>query len=318
MHSAIVRPLALLLLACLPATLSLAQSKEQNKTQNTKSKAKQTATKKKQDRFGKLPAGVKVERDIVYQRVGDKALLLDLYRPESSKAKLPVIVWVHGGGWKNGSKNRCPAVWLASHGYAIASINYRLTHEAQWPAQIDDCRAAVRWLRRHANDRQLDEASIAAWGSSAGGHLVALMGTLAPAADKKVSSRVQAVCDWFGPTDLLTMPPNNVGNGRTEQDVANSNGAKLLGATVREIPELAKRASAFYQVSKGDPPFLIMHGDKDPGVPISQSERLHKRLLSHGVDSTLHVVKGAGHGGKQFQTPEVRDAIRRFFDKNLK
>ena len=228
------------------------------------------------------------------------------------------MVWVHGGGWKNGSKNRCPTTWLVEHGYAVASINYRLTDEAQWPAQIDDCRAAVRWLRRHAQQYGLDADRIGAWGGSAGGHLVALMGTLDAPGDEAVSSRVQAVCDWYGPADLLTMPPNVLGAGRTEEDIANSNGAKLLGGTVRDRPELAKQASALYQVSAEDPPFLIMHGDKDPGVPLEQSQRLHDKLTAAGVSSTLHVVRGAGHGGKQFQTPEVRAAILKFFNQHLR
>ena len=264
------------------------------------------------------PSKSDVAKDLVYSQIGDKPLLLDLSLPQNPQGKLPVVVWETGGGWKNGSKNRCPATWLVEHGYAVASINYRLTDEAQWPAQIDDCRAAVRWLRRHAQQYGLDADHIGAWGGSAGGHLVALMGTLDAPGDEAVSSRVQAVCDWYGPADLLTMPPNVLGAGRTEEDIANSNGAKLLGGTVRDRPELAKQASALYQVSAEDPPFLIMHGDKDPGVPLEQSQRLHDKLTAAGVPSTLHVVREAGHGGKQFQTPEVREAILKFFDQHLR
>ncbi|MCA8991079.1 MAG: prolyl oligopeptidase family serine peptidase [Planctomycetaceae bacterium] len=257
-------------------------------------------------------------RDLEYSRAGDLPLLLDLYRPRNSDEALPVVVWVHGGGWKNGSKERCPATWLTEHGYAIASINYRLTDQGQWPAQIDDCRAAIRWLRQNANEFKLDRDHIAAWGGSAGGHLVALLGTLDAPSNESDSSRVQAVCDWYGPTDLLTMPPNVLSDTRTLEDIANSNGAKLLGATVRDVPDLAKQASALYQVSSDDPPFLIMHGEKDPGVPLEQSERLHQKLKESGVESTFHIVPGAGHGGKEFQTPEVREMIRAYFDKHLK
>ena len=266
----------------------------------------------------KLPASTIVNKDLEYARVGDKSLLLDLYLPKDAKGPFPVVVWVHGGGWKNGSKERCPGVWLVEHGFAVASINYRLTDEGQWPAQIDDCRAAVRWLRKNATDYKLDAEYIAAWGGSAGGHLVALMGTLDAPNDEAISSRVQAVCDWFGPTDLLTMPPNTLGNGRTLEDIAKSNGAKLLGGTVRDRPELAKQASAFYQVSKDDPPFLIMHGDKDRGVPLEQSQKLHEKLTQAGVSSTLQVIKGAGHGGKAFQTPPMRQLILEFFNKHLR
>ncbi|WP_339749611.1 prolyl oligopeptidase family serine peptidase [uncultured Rubinisphaera sp.] len=264
-----------------------------------------------------IPANTVMYKDIEFRKVGENSLLLDLYRPPQSTGVVPVIIWVHGGGWKNGSKDRCPATWLVEEGYAVASINYRLTDQAQWPAQIEDCRAAVRWVRENAAGFQLDGDHIAAWGSSAGGHLVALMGTLDLPENEKTSSKIQAACDWFGPTDLLTMPPNLPENGRTLEDVANSNGAKLLGKTVIEHPELAKQASAFYQVSAHDPPFLIMHGEIDSSVPLNQSQKLHDKLQDAGVSSTLIIIANAGHGGKEFQTPEVRESIQSFFDKHL-
>ena len=264
------------------------------------------------------PEGVEVLRDITFSTVDEQELQLDLYRPKKASGMLPVVVWVHGGGWKNGSKDRCPAAWLAAHGFTVASINYRLTHEAQWPAQIDDCRAAVRWLRENAKTLNLNPDRIGAWGSSAGGHLVALLGTLDPPDSEGTSSQVQAVCDWFGPTDLLTMPPNTISETRTEADIAQSNGAKLLGATVRDVPALAKQASALYQVSDDDPPFLIMHGEKDPGVPLSQSQRLHEKILTAGAQSELKVIANAGHGGKEFQTPEAKQFVLDFFSKTLK
>ncbi|MEQ8790425.1 MAG: alpha/beta hydrolase [Pirellulaceae bacterium] len=259
-----------------------------------------------------------VTRDLVYAAPDGKPQQLDLYLPKEASQPLPVVVWVHGGGWKNGSKKNCPGVWLTGHGYAVASIDYRLTDVAQWPAQIDDCRAAVRYLREHADEHHLDGSRIAAWGGSAGGHLVAVLGTLDAPADEKTSSRVQAVIDWYGPTDLLTMPPNTPGPGKTEEDLASSNGAKLLGGTVRDLPKLARQASAFHNVSKDDPPFLIMHGEKDPGVPLSQSQRLHEKLRAAGVSSQLIILPGAGHGGKEFRTPESQAVIRKFLEENLR
>ncbi len=261
--------------------------------------------------------GLFITKNLEYGRAGGKPQLLDLYRPATTSGRLPVVMWVHGGGWKNGSKDRCPATWLTEHGYAVSSIYYRLIDKAQWPAQIDDCRAAIRWLRVNAKRYDLDGSRVGAWGGSAGGHLVALLGTLDAPRNEKVSSRVQAVCDWYGPTDLLTMPPNVLSPGKTLEDLAKSNGAKLLGGTVRDRPSLARQASALYQVSKDDPPFLIVHGEKDPGVPLEQSQRLHKKLKDAGVPSTLHIVKGAGHGGKAFQTREVRKIVLDFFNKNL-
>ena len=264
------------------------------------------------------PEGIEVLRDITFATVDEQKLQLDLYRPKEASGPLPVVVWVHGGGWKNGTKDRCPAAWLATHGFAVASIDYRLTHQAQWPAQIDDCRAAVRWLRKNAGSLTLNPDRVGAWGSSAGGHLVALLGTLDAPASEETSSQVQAVCDWFGPTDLLTMPPNTISETRTKADIAQSNGAKLLGSTVRDVPALAKQASALYQVSEDDPPFLIMHGEKDPGVPLSQSQRLHEKLLTTGAQSELKVIANAGHGGKEFQTPEAKQFVLEFFSKTLK
>jgi len=256
-------------------------------------------------------------KDLEYSRPDGQPLHLDLYLPREPIGTSPLVVWVHGGGWKNGSKNRCPATWLVDKGFAVAGINYRLIDRGQWPAQIDDCREAIRWLRKNAVGFGFDGNHIGVWGGSAGGHLVALMGTQPVPDSEEVSSQIQAVCDWYGPTDLLTMPPNVVGNGRTLEQVANSNGAKLLGATVRDVPELAKQASAFHQVSKGDAPFLIMHGDQDPGVPLEQSQKLHDKLIETGVPSTFIVVEGAGHGGKEFQSTENRQTVLDFFNKHL-
>lgn len=265
-----------------------------------------------------LWASPKVVKDIEYARPNGYSLFLDLYLPESQGGeKKPVVIWVHGGGWKNGSKDNCKAAWLAEEGIAVASISYRLTDVAQWPAQIDDCREAVRWVRRNASVFGLDPDRVGSWGSSAGGHLVALMGTLPYPESEAVSSRVSAVCDWYGPTELLTMPPNNVGGGRTEADVANSNGAKLLGCTLKDCLDLARQASAYDHVSKDDSVFLIMHGDEDPGVPIQQSIQFHERLKKTGVPSQFEVVEGAGHGGKLFDTAEVKAKVLTFFQARL-
>ena len=269
--------------------------------------------------FGQLPETAVVDRDIAYANPDGHTLLLDVFRPADGNRPLPVIVFVHGGGWKNGSRKSGEknAGWLVGEGFAVVSIEYRLTEVAQWPAQIDDCYEAVRWVRRNAEKYNFDPDHIAAWGTSAGGHLVALMGTRPCPNKEEVSSRVQAVCDWFGPSDLLTMPPNNVGSGRTEKDVANSNGAKLLGVTVKDDTGLANDASGLHHVSPDDCAFLIMHGSEDPGVPLNQSERLHAKLTAANVDSRLHVVEGAGHGGKLFQTPASRSVVRAFFTKHL-
>lgn len=257
-------------------------------------------------------------KDVVYKSIDGIDLRIDLYQPKSQRPA-PCIVFVHGGGWKNGSKDSAKknAAWLTEHGFAVASIDYRLTDVASWPAQIDDCYSAVRWVREHADKYGIDPDRVGAMGTSAGGHLVALMGTRPYPGKEDTSSRVQAVCDWFGPTELLTMPPNNLGNGRTEADIAASNGAKLLGATVRDVPELAKDASGLDNVSEDDAAFLIMHGDRDPGVPLEQSSKLHAALVRHGVPSEFHVLPGAGHGGSQFHTEANRRRVVAFFQNHL-
>ena len=261
----------------------------------------------------KLPDGVKTLRNLEYTNTdGNRILLLDLYLPAKESDKpLPVIMWIHGGGWSKGSKENCPLIWLAAEGYAVASIEYRLVPEAKWPTPIDDCRSAVRWLRTNAKKYNLDGEHIAVSGGSAGAHLAALLGT-------SDSPKVQAVLDLYGPSDLLTMPNNVAGPNKTDADLAKTNGARLLGGIVRDRPDIAKQASAFFQVSKDSPPFLILHGDQDKSVPLDQSERLHAKLKEAGVASTLHVIKGAGHGGKGFDAPEIREIVRGFFEKHLK
>jgi acetyl esterase/lipase len=154
-----------------------------------------------------------VQRNLVYKRVNGTVLTLSLYRPEEVSGPLPVIVWIHGGGWRRGRKEQCPAVGLVQDGFAVASIDYRLTSTAPFPAQIEDCKAAVRWLRANASTYRLDADQIGAWGMSAGGHLAALLGTsggvpeLEGSGDNmQYSGRVQAVCDVAGPADLPAMP----------------------------------------------------------------------------------------------------------------
>jgi acetyl esterase/lipase len=267
----------------------------------------------------KIPAGVKVERNLVYARAGGKDLLLDLYLPEQTRARLPVILWVHGGAWRGGNKERSPAVRQVLRGYAAASIDYRLSQEAVFPAQIEDVKAAVRWLRANARKYRLDPRRIGAWGSSAGGHLVALLGTSGGVKDlegklgnPKYSSRVQAVVDFFGPTDLLRIGkfPSSIAH-----DAPDSPEAQLIGGPIPKNPEKARRASPVTYITKDDPPFLIMHGDRDDTVPLNQSELFYAALKKAGVEAAFEVVRGAGHG---FSGPKIDAAVDAFFDKHLK
>ncbi|MEI6714438.1 MAG: sulfatase-like hydrolase/transferase [Verrucomicrobiota bacterium] len=262
-----------------------------------------------------VSSGVKRISNLEYSRTESGPLMLDLYVPSKTpEAPMPLVVWIHGGGWSFGCKEEhCLLSWLAEEGVAVASINYRLLHQARWPAQIEDCRVAVAWLRNSVTQFHLDPDRIAVAGASAGGHLAALLGTL----NLPKGERVRAVVDFFGPSDLLTMPSNLSGNGRTDANLAATRGALLLGGIVRERSILAKQASALYQVSEVSAPFLILHGQKDALVPLDQSERLNAALQQAGVESELELLQGVGHGGWQFDTPEVRAKIRAFLQRHF-
>jgi acetyl esterase/lipase len=270
-----------------------------------------------------LPEGVKALRNLEYATASGRPLLLDLYLPENAPGKLPVVVWIHGGAWIGGSKDGCPAVPMTARGYAVASISYRFSNVAPFPAQIHDCKAAIRWLRANAKQHNLDPDHIGVWGASAGGHLVAMLGTSGGVKELEGDegnldqpSRVQAVCDWFGPTDLLQMAATTADRKAFPPSGSpDSPESKLVGGPLLENKDKAAKASPLTYVNKDCPPFLIMHGDKDALVPLSQSELLCEALKKAGADATLHVVKGAGHG---FGGPEINKMVNDFFDKHLK
>ena len=258
-------------------------------------------------------------RDLAYVPQGHERQKLDLYLPEQPSGEpLPLIIWVHGGAWQAGSKAGCPARRFVADGYAVASINYRLSQHAIFPAQIQDCKAAVRWLRAHAAEYNLDPKRFGVWGSSAGGHLVTLLGTAGDVNDFDVgenlgvSSRVQAVCDFFGPTDFTKMSsfPSTM-----DHDAPNSPESRLIGGAVQEKKDKARRADPITYVTKDDPPFLIVHGDRDPLVPHNQSELLRDALKAAGVPVQLYTVAGGGHGG--FKDPKVNRLVTEFFAKHL-
>lgn len=272
-----------------------------------------------------LPDGILVEKDMVYETVNGRELPLDLYRPKDADKPLPLIIWIHGGAWKSGSKNginRC--VDALNRGYAVASVEYRLSGEAIFPAAIEDCKAAVSFLRLHADKYNLDPDNFGVWGSSAGGHLVALLGTTNDVPDfdthpvtQKASPKVQAVCNWFGPTDFLRM--NDV-KGRMDHDAPDSPESLFIGAPIQDHPEKVQRANPITYVSPTDPPMLLMHGDKDGLVIYNQSELLYAALQKAGVESELYKVVNGGHGFRGAdESPEALSARAiAFFDKVLK
>ncbi|MBA4017790.1 MAG: lipase [Pirellula sp.] len=270
----------------------------------------------------RIPEDTQTYRDVRYGP-HETRNVYDLYVPkqkgEAKDAKpLPLVIWIHGGGWQNGAKGAGgPATALLEQGFAVAAINYRLSGDAIFPAQIHDCKAAVRHLRAKSKEYGIDPERFGVWGSSAGGHLVALVGTSGDVKELEgdvgdftsVSSRVQAVCDWFGPTDLAKM-------GGRHND-AESPESKLLGGAVQENLDRVARANPITYVSADDPAFLIQHGDKDPVVPYSQSELLRDALEEAKVPVTLVCIEGAGHGGAEFNEPETQRQVLEFFQKQL-
>lgn len=256
---------------------------------------------------------------------------LDLYVPNGVTAPVPLIVWIHGGGWQSGDKQLGPnshPLRYARSGYAVASINYRLSDEAIFPAQIHDAKAAIRWLRANAAQYNLDVTRFGAWGSSAGGHLASLLGTSNDVAELEGtvggnlqhSSRVQAVVDWYGPTDFLQMDAQLTQNGcpNPNHNSPNSAESRLVGCAIQTCPEAVQRANPMTYVTRDDPPFFIEHGTADCTVPPGQSQIFQNLLQIAGHDSSLTILQGAGHGGPLFVAESNLLLVDAFWNAKLR
>jgi acetyl esterase/lipase len=270
-----------------------------------------------------LPPGVRRVMNLDYVGNGNPRQMLDLYLPKKTNGEKPppLVIWIHGGAWRSGGKEyaRLLGEVVATGDFIGAAINYRLSDEAIWPAQIHDCKAAIRWLRAHAQQHGYDPERIAVIGSSAGGHLAAMLGvtcgeealegSLGKHGDQ--SSDVATVVNFFGPADFLTMqePPTT-----EDHNAASSPESRLIGGAIQQHPEKARAASPLTYVSAGDRPILIIHGTRDLLVPYSQSVRFEKALEAAGVATTLITVEGGGHGS-QFG-PQV-NALALQYLKNL-
>lgn len=281
--------------------------------------------------------------DVPYATLHERNVL-DIYLPDGFPGPHPVVVWIHGGAWLGGDKSSAAgrAAQLLPLGFAVVGINYRLSQHEIFPAQIHDCKGAIRWLRANAAIYNLDPNRIGVWGSSAGGHLVSLVGTSGgvAAAEGNVggnlgfSSRVQAVADYFGPTDLLhiqldvTTPPGSAFNhddpGSPESRLIGfddpGQGIGVLRANQSNpsppFPEkmaLVILADPIVHATADDPPFYIAHGTVDTTVPMGQSTKLATRLSQLGVEHTYNIVSGAGHG----MPPSVDSLVVDFFEEKL-
>jgi len=274
----------------------------------------------------------------------DGANKLDIYMPTGGTQPYPVVVWIHGGGWSSGSRTGGDETNLASmlgpKGIAIVSIDYRLSGAAQWPAQIQDCKAAIRWIRANASTYHFNTNEIGCAGMSAGGHLVAFLGTSGGVGSYTVgsstmdlegsvggnssySSKVQCVLDMYGPTDFLTMsgncPQNNPAVSTIDHNGATSPEASLLGAAIQTVPDKCALANPITFVDANDPPFLILHGSSDALVPCCNSMLLDTALAhayaSNHREAKMYLLSGQGHG---FSVTVMRDTVIAFFTRTLR
>ncbi|MBL8958731.1 MAG: alpha/beta hydrolase [Gemmatimonadetes bacterium] len=259
---------------------------------------------------------------------------LDIHLPTTGAKPYPVVLWIHGGGWSSGDKQLSPTnavLTLLTKGIAVVSINYRLSGEAKWPAQMHDVKAALRWVRANAAAYNLDANRVGAWGLSAGGHLAAMLGTtdgIASLTDLSLgnptmSEKVKAVADWFGPVAFLSMDAQLALNGcplfgGTGHSSAQSPESKLVGAPIPTVPNIVQSANPRAYVTAGDAKFLIMHGTKDCTVPYQQSQAMAARLNAVMPGSAaLQLLQGEAHGGPGWTSAPTVGVVTTFFKNTL-
>ncbi len=252
-----------------------------------------------------------VKWDIPYVANGHARQTLDLYIPLTGQP-VPLVVWVHGGAWKLGSKDWINVKYLTQQGYAIASVDYRFSGDAKFPAQIQDCNTALNFLVANAASYGIDPKRLVVGGGSAGAHLALLLGLarsgMSFGADPNI--HLLAILDFFGPVDFVSLL-EEVDQGQ-EREEAEDVFHRLLGASPATRPDLARLASPLTYVSPGNPPVMILHGDKDASVPYRQSQQLRARLTQAGIRNELVTVKGVGHDGPMFATPELQERVISF------
>ncbi len=262
--------------------------------------------------------------DLEYAKVDGISLKLDLLMPAKKTDKKPeLVVFFHGGSWRGGSKKTCHVGWLTHHGYAVASVDYRLSGQAKFPALVHDCKGAIRWLRANADNYGINAERICAAGASAGGLLSTLVGTsggIKPlegtvGGNLDKSSRVQSAVGMFCPTDLYY----NATAEKERCDQPNCPLYQLLGGKPSERLDMAKLASATAHVTKDDPPVIVLYGTEDKSlVKPLHGERLKARYDEAGLDATYQLIEGAGHGGPQYRDKERSKLILDMLAKTLR
>ncbi len=254
------------------------------------------------------------QRDVVYATIDERPLLLDLYAPSNTTDSAPTIIWVHGGAWRSGSKSDVPVLHWLDQKLAIASVDYRLSPEAPFPAQVHDIKAAVRYLRSHANEFHLDPEHFIIAGSSAGAHLAALVGVSdgvkelegEVGAHLNVESNVHGIVSFYGASNLHSILSQSNAHGLSVRVPALG---LLLGGQPDEEPGLATLASPITHVDACDPPLWLVHGDADPQMPIEQSAELLTAYQKHHLEVSFDIISGGKHGGKEFFAPDRLDRI---------
>jgi len=261
-------------------------------------------------------------RDLEFARVGERSLKLNLYLPHRRNARVPLIVWVHGGAWRSGSREDMPLGKLVADGYAVASVDYRLSTEAKFPAQIHDLKAAIRFLRGHGGEWKLPARDILIAGDSAGGHLAALVGVSKGnkelegelGNDRQQSSDVQGIISFYGGANLTTILQQSTPHGLSVRAPALQ---LLLGDMPTNAPALARLASPVFHVDKGAPPLLLLHGDQDSQMPVNQALELLGAYQNVKAPVQLEIVHGAAHGGAIFYDEERLNVVRKFLKRHF-
>jgi acetyl esterase/lipase len=258
--------------------------------------------------------------DVIYATVDGKALGLDVHMP-AAVSRPALVVWVHGGAWSQGTKAQYPKELIA-RGFALASVDFRQSTEARFPANVHDIKAAIRFLRAKGSEYGYRTDRIAIAGASSGGHLAALVGVTN--GNKELegsvgeypsqSSGVQAILSYFGASNLTTILAQSTPFGLNVRRPALE---RLLGALPDQVPQLAALASPVSHVDRGDPPLLLFHGDQDPQMPINQSHELAGAYEKLGLDVAFDVLHGAAHGGEPFFTGEPLERAVAFLRRTL-
>lgn len=274
---------------------------------------------------GEKRDGLLVQRDVSYAGNKNSRQTLDIFQPANRQDKrLPVLVFIHGGGWRKGDKKSGQNLlrpFVESGEYVGVSVGYRLSNQTKWPAQLHDCKAAIRWIRGNAKQLNIDPDRIGVWGTSAGGHLALMVGLtgepqagqegkLGPHQDQ--NSRVACVVNWFGPTALLRM---NDAPGAIDHDAENSPESLLIGSPIQQAKKRAQQASPLTFVTNKAAPVLTMHGSQDALVPLDQAQQLDAALDKAKVESTLVVIQGAGHG--RFSHVKIPKLMASFLKRHL-